>query len=301
MNTVNLIKLIGKNNFTELNKKKPVFIIFNILKPYFLIILSFSFYYFLDSNFKYILVFISFLFAQRYLQTLVHDSSHYFISNRKKINDIISNLFISSLIGMNIQSYRKIHFKHHVHNGSKNDPEFVSKKHIAKNNLEFLKYILKYILLLKSFGLVKKYFLNKESKKNNENLFFTIINLLDKLKFIFLIQVIFFILCLYSNIILYFIWIYLSLSFSPLISNLRFMVEHPDESDLTLSTKAKNFIDIILFAPLNFNYHYEHHTFPQLPPYNLKKFHNILLDNGFFNNNKNIINNKSYSQSLFES
>ena len=60
---------------------------------------------------------------------------------------------------------------------------------------------------------------------------------------------------------LYPLWLYLAVTWSPLLSRLRFLVEHPGDSDLTVTTRS-TVLERPLFAPLNFNYHFEHHPGP---------------------------------------
>ena len=66
------------------------------------------------------------LLAQRHFQTLVHDSSHAFFHRKREINDRLADWLAAGWIGMTVDNSRAIHFKHHAHNGSTEDPEHVS-------------------------------------------------------------------------------------------------------------------------------------------------------------------------------
>ena len=66
-----------------------------------------------------------------------------------------------------------------------------------------------------------------------------------------------------------------------MISKLRFLVEHPGADDRTVTTKGP-WYQLLVFAPFQFNYHFEHHVWPSLPPYNLRLMHHQLDDQGFF-------------------
>ena len=77
------------------------------------------------------------------------------------------------------------------------------------------------------------------------------------------------------------LWLYLAVSWSPLLSRLRFLVEHPGESDLTVTTRS-TLVERPFFAPLNFNFHFEHHCWPNVPPYRLRQAHRQLRSAGFY-------------------
>jgi fatty acid desaturase len=88
---------------------------------------------------------------------------------------------------------------------------------------------------------------------------------------------------------LYVLWLYLATTWSPLLSRLRFLVEHPGDSDLTVTTRSTLF-ERPLFAPLNFNYHFEHHAWPGIPPYRLKRAHRHLSAIGFYERHPELAN-----------
>ena len=63
------------------------------------------------------------------------------------------------------------------------------------------------------------------------------------------------------------------------IRNIAEHVKNTNESDpilCRLRTIRCNLIEQLLFGPLNFNYHAEHHLFPNVPFYNLPKLFRIL-------------------------
>jgi fatty acid desaturase len=57
------------------------------------------------------------------LQLFVHEAAHFNIHPNKKRNDTLANIFLGSLTGINIKSYRKIHWDHHLYLGTTNDTE----------------------------------------------------------------------------------------------------------------------------------------------------------------------------------
>lgn len=66
---------------------------------------------------------IGFGYFQAYIQLFFHEAAHFNIAPSRKWNDRLANLFIGSMVGQDIQSYRQIHFGHHRHLGETIDPE----------------------------------------------------------------------------------------------------------------------------------------------------------------------------------
>ena len=56
--------------------------------------------------------------------TFFHEAAHFnFYPGNRKLNDILSNFFLSPFIGMSVKSYRKTHWEHHKNLGNINDTE----------------------------------------------------------------------------------------------------------------------------------------------------------------------------------
>lgn len=219
------------------------------------------------------------LAAQRCFQTLVHDLSHRLYSFDLNRNDTLGNYLAAGWTGVSVPAYRRIHLQHHKHNGSRLDPEHISFAMI-KDNGGLLRHCLRYIAGLEALRLIRKYYgSNKtEAQKamqskhlSSSNTHIVVCQLILAVTFIFIAEAWY----------LYGIWLYMAISWNPLLSNLRFLVEHPGETDLTVST-AGNWLERLYFAPYNFNYHLEHHLWPNLPPYHLAATHNYLEKQGYF-------------------
>lgn len=58
-----------------------------------------------------------------YIHLFIHEASHYNIAADRKRNDMLSNLFIGLIVGMDIGFYRVIHFDHHRYLGTTKDTE----------------------------------------------------------------------------------------------------------------------------------------------------------------------------------
>ena len=62
-------------------------------------------------------------YGQAYIQLFFHEAAHFNIAPSRRWNDRLANVFIGSMTGQDIQSYREIHFGHHRHLGKPTDPE----------------------------------------------------------------------------------------------------------------------------------------------------------------------------------
>lgn len=233
------------------------------------------------------------LLAQRHFQTLVHDASHAFYHHKGSLNDRLANWLAAGWIGMTVQNYRRIHFEHHAHNGSADDPEHVSFTTVTQGGGLML-MVLRYACLLEALRLVRKYYGSSgkapgkarpaaEASPGHGHIIGTQMCLAGT--------------CLVLGLpALYPIWLYLAVTWTPLLSRLRFLVEHPGDDDLTVTTLS-SILERPLFAPLNFNYHFEHHAWPGVPPYRLKEAHRYLRKAGFYRRHPEFANS-SFTGSL---
>lgn len=217
--------------------------------------------------------FVLMLAAQRGLQTLVHHLSHDMLSRHRALNDALGNLLVAGFIGMRVQNYRRIHFVHHAENGSAADPEFIDFS-IVREKGGLARYILHYALGGELAALLRKYYFSKEQKERAEPAAVAHVLVCQAL-----------LIALFTWVaqawILYLVWLYVAVSWSPMLSRLRFLVEHPGKDDRTVSTTAP-WYETLFFAPYQFNYHFEHHAWPALPPYRLHRAHEHLRAEGYF-------------------
>ena len=58
-----------------------------------------------------------------YIQLFIHEAAHYNIHPDRKINDVLANLLIGWMVGVNVKTYRLIHWQHHVNLGTVRDTE----------------------------------------------------------------------------------------------------------------------------------------------------------------------------------
>ena len=222
---------------------------------------------------KIALGFVLALLAQRALQTLVHHLSHDLLTRHRALNDALGNILVAGFIGMRVQSYRRIHFVHHAENGSVSDPEFIDFASVREKG-GLARYIVHYALGGELVALVRKYYYPKEKSGSagpTGLLHIALCQLFLLALFVWVAQAWY----------LYLVWLYVAVSWSPMLSRLRFLVEHPGKDDRTVSTVGP-WHEVLLFAPYQFNYHFEHHAWPALPPYRLRDAHRELGAAGYF-------------------
>jgi fatty acid desaturase len=58
-----------------------------------------------------------------FIHLFIHEASHYNIARDKKTNDLLANIFLGLIAGTDIKFYRALHFDHHRHLGTVDDPE----------------------------------------------------------------------------------------------------------------------------------------------------------------------------------
>ena len=62
-------------------------------------------------------------FGLAYLHLFLHEAAHFNLAADKQTNDRLANLFIGSLSGVDVATYRRRHFEHHRSLGRTSDPE----------------------------------------------------------------------------------------------------------------------------------------------------------------------------------
>lgn len=88
---------------------------------------------------------------------------------------------------------------------------------------------------------------------------------------------------------LYWLWVAAFFTSYMLVLRIRQAAEHGAVSDALnrdprshTRTTLANYLERLLFAPANVNYHIEHHLVPKVPCYNLPKLHQILISRNYY-------------------
>jgi fatty acid desaturase len=218
---------IKYNEFKKQLKPKYLIVFRDIFIGYF--ILFFSFFSFLLIEYNYNSIFVYFVlppfavvigFFIAYLQLFIHEAAHFNIHPKKKINDLLSNIFLGWFTGVYIQDYRIVHWEHHKKLGLVSDTE-----NSYFNSLNF-KFLLKTFFGLHILDVLKNR--NKIVNKHDTNLHFS-----SKIYFLFslLLNISLLILLVKFNFFLSaLLWFVSIIVFFPFFASIRQLLEHRDIS-----------------------------------------------------------------------
>lgn len=242
------------------------------------------------------------------LGIIMHDGIHYKIAKNKRVNDFITDLLICFPLFASLHNGRRTHFLHHQNANTDDDPDWIVKKgpewKFPQSKLRFMWYIFKY-----SLGI--HVFLNFLSKKSLKQKFLyayrsiTVNSVVDdntkQLTFVTYpyfkaVRISYYLIALlsilYFNVGVYFLlfWIMPSFLWMPFISKIRTVSEHfgleeqPDKNFSLTRTTYPTFIDkYLLSANWNGTYHLDHHLYPSVPSYRLKRLHKYLRNTSTYN------------------
>jgi fatty acid desaturase len=224
------------------------------------------------------------LAAQRTFLTLVHEASHKFYAAERATNDVLADFLAAGFIGMLVRKYRKIHLAHHSANGSADDPEFFGYEAVRRAG-GWVLFIGRYVVGLELPSLLGKYHTKQDEFLGDARIKAASVDQPRRLEKLSIVACQLFLVALFLLAAraphLYALWLYVAVTWSPLLSRLRFLAEHPGRGELTLSTRG-TLLERIFVGPLNFNRHFEHHGWPAVPPYRLQAVHAALVESGFF-------------------
>ncbi|HEV7780822.1 MAG TPA: fatty acid desaturase [Chitinophagaceae bacterium] len=212
-----------------------------------------------------------------YLSLFIHEAGHFNIHPDKKINDRLAAIFLCTWVGLDIKTYRKIHWMHHVHLGTPEDTE------ISYHNAITPSFILETITGLHLLKVIRKKsdpsLLTATMKKHSRNM------LLAGLFLNALIVAG----AIYSGFWhIAVIWCAAMFIFFPFFATMRQILEHRSElaeakTDYTRSPHGKLsrlFVSGLFsssFGAAGFNKHMIHHWDPQVSYTRLKDIEQFLL------------------------
>jgi fatty acid desaturase len=228
------------------------------------------------------------------LAILMHDGAHRRLYRSHFLNDWIGQFLLAAPLFFAMDSYKKLHLKHHTHPLVADDPDlsliggypiskasFVRKILRDATGVSYFKFIRYFIFMArkkrepdsapKTSGASKAKGLSPKKISNNTILFS-----------ILLVQAV-----MFST--LYLVghpWLYLTLWVLPFMTvlqvllRIRGIAEHagyqPNENQMLNARTVINPIQTAIFAPHGVNYHIEHHVYPSVPFYRLPEVHRLL-------------------------
>ncbi len=236
-------------------------------------------------------------FTLAYLALFIHEAGHFNIHPNKKINDLLATLLFGLLFGIDIRSYRKVHWQHHLYLGTPADTEI---SYFNSLNWVFITKMLSGIHLLKTIrDKSSQSVLTRQMRKDSFNM------LLLGVGFNLLIIAAFYLALGWLQAIA---WVIGMTIFFPFFATLRQLLEHrSEEADQTIDYKkaAHGKVSRIFhfnlisrfFGGAGFTHHMIHHWDPQISYTRLKDVQKFLLE---CNATKEIINTSqtTYAQTF---
>lgn len=243
-------------------------------------------YFSIFSPFVMILTAITF----NWINVQVHEASHKLLFQKHFYNDLYCDALIGSWALHDVKTYRTTHFDHHNKLHTDEDPDKIHYTSFTGSYRELIKGILHDLFSITALKRILQVLFSNNSniqtkkRQKNYSLIFKIIS-----------QIII-IMILYSfsgpmSFIYYFVFFLIPLfCIFPVLLRIRVIVQHYS-SDLKKEnlqnwisrTTISNFFEHFIIGA-RMDYHFEHHLYPNIPYYNLKKLHFKLLNLGFFEN-----------------
>lgn len=301
-----IITLCGRDNISALHKiseQKTILDTIKILTFYFLNFLCLIYSYKLSYLLSFFLLPLFMMINSivfNWINVQCHEASHKLLFNNKKINDRYFNYILGFFCFHDVDTYRLTHRNHHDHLHSDKDPDLRTYTEHA-NHKSFLNLILLDMLGITAFKKIFEIIETRNYKSNMKLLFFKILYQL-----IILLILVYFTNIIFGLIFFFFMQIYSLFCIFPILIRIRTIVQHyhPSISDLnnknneiwiSRSTQANLLERVILGARMD--YHFEHHLFPMIPHYNIKKLNFLLEKKNFF---KSSINSNFLTNNFFD-
>ena len=253
------------------NDIKPLLLIFS---TFIAIIFAFALYTLSPSKLTFIISFILIGGLQHQLFNIQHEAIHYSLFTNKTLNNVIGSIVAFSIFFT--MNYRKLHYLHHQNLGEYGDSDLERyKNYPCRFSYFFIDFLKNITGIAAVTQFLKSNLLTKEKKKSKIDL--QIFGMLTTQAIIFLT------LWKLSSITTYFLlWILPLITLTKTLSHFRNIAEHVLVRDLgdpefsRYRTIICNPIEQFFFAPVNFNYHAEHHLYVGIPYYHLPEAHKIL-------------------------
>lgn len=209
------------------------------------------------------------------LGVMMHDCGHRSFFKTPWINDFVGQWFCAAPTVSNLKAYRASHAQHHRLAGTKDDPDLNNYKAYAVSRSSLARKIfrdLTGLTGLKIFCLV--------ATRGGVRVMAPVV---------IANAAMFGVLYLLGHGWAYLLWPAAYFTTHMLIIRLRQAAEHavvPDLFDLDPRKNTRTTLpywwERLLFAPNQVNYHLEHHLLATVPPYHLRRMHELLDERGFY-------------------
>ena len=223
---------------------------------------------------------------QHALAILMHEGAHYMLFKNRRLNAVVSELFLAWPLFVTKRAYRGDHFAHHRHVNTEKDPDLMRKQN---SEWEFPKSwrALGVLLAKDVFGLnthqqvleLADMAEQKEARSREGDLYAVS-------RMLYYVTVL--------GVVTYFrlwpmfllLWVMPILTWLKMIMRIRSIAEHfateNDHAYTKSRTTLPSFLERVFVAPRNVNFHLEHHLYPSVPFFRLPQLHTALMKDAVF-------------------
>lgn len=265
------------------------------------IVLSFALVAYLPNPLTVVIAILIIGTRQLGLAIAQHDGAHRSLAKSAWLNTLLGQWLSAAPVAQNMEWYRVHHLRHHGHAGTERDPDQrlatgfpVTKRSMRRkflrdiSGLTGLKSLIGSLLMLA--GLYRYDVSGGPLEKANRDA-----GVVQRIQIAFrglapfiamnLLMVV--ALAWFSSAWLYLLWLGGMLFVYPWVLRVRSMAEHaltPDFDDALNNSRTTygKWWEKVLYAPLNVNYHLEHHMLSNVPYNRLPEMHQMLSEAGAF-------------------
>ena len=222
------------------------------------------------------------------LAVLMHEGAHRLLFRSRALNDLIAQWLCAYPVMLDAEPYRDYHLQHHAHTQREQDPDLVLSRAYPVTRSSFVRKMLRDITGIAG---LRRYYgtLRSVAGTAQQPWWQRIWSALTKLRgFLLTNTMIVLTLAFAGHPELYvLLWWVPMLTCYSLIYRIRNLGEHGvvgedcEDDFRNTRTTVSNPLVRWLMAPLNVNFHLEHHLMPHCPWYNLPRLHRALKDAGF--------------------
>ena len=282
---MNSEKILNPSEIAELKEKKDLINIIALTSMWVQVILAFVLFIQYPNPFTFFIS--TFVVAAKQFQMAVfmHDGAHGLIFKDRKLNDWASQWLCAFPVMTDTLPYRKVHSQHHKFTDTEKDPDLGLTEAFPTSRLSLMRKFLRDLTGIAGFRRHSATLISAWGKE--DKILKSMKRFFLKLKGFLITNLLIF------GTLLFFGhgWLYLLLWWIPLLTffslfyRVRSITEHSglsgeDDFNFTRTTLVPWYLKYFL-APLNVNYHIEHHLFTYCPWYNLPKAHKMLLEKGY--------------------
>ncbi len=280
---------ISKEELRNFSSRKPFFALLHIAMEWSLIVLAAYLTNLYFNVFFYILCVVWIGARQHALGVIMHDAAHGNLFASRKLNYVISDLFLAWPLLVATQTYWQGHSVHHRHTKNDKDPDWVAQKDIPiyqlpRTRWQFFTHFMKDMTGIGLFQLIQL-FIYLGSRPKDPSI------IVDKKQlYTYRALRISYYLIIFSVVHYLSAWkILLMFWFVPMITWFKWVVylrslgeHHGFDGTGPLGHTRTTIVSVFgkfFITPKNINFHMEHHIYPTVPFFRLPEVHKLLMEN----------------------